>query len=50
MNQTRRENGPTGQSSAARILVVEDESDLALLLACNLEAEGYVVETVERGG
>jgi CheY-like chemotaxis protein len=29
--------------------VVEDESDLALLLAYNLEAEGYVVERVERG-
>jgi CheY-like chemotaxis protein len=36
-------------SSAPRILLVEDESDLALLLAYNLEAEGYVVESVERG-
>ena len=36
-------------SSSPRILVVEDESDLALLLAYNLEAEGYVVESVERG-
>ena len=36
-------------SSALRILVVEDQSDLALLLAYNLEAEGYVVESVERG-
>src|SRR5271166_3252023 len=36
-------------SSAPRILVVEDESDLALLLAYNLEAEGYVIESVERG-
>ena len=36
-------------SSAPRILVVEDESDLALLLAYNLEAEGYVAESVERG-
>ena len=32
-----------------RILVVEDDSDLALLLAYNLGAEGYVVESVERG-
>ena len=31
------------------ILVVEDESALSLLLAYNLEAEGYVVERVERG-
>jgi hypothetical protein len=35
-------------SSAPSILVVEDESDLALLLAYKLEAEGYVVESVER--
>ncbi len=36
-------------ASAIRILVVEDDSDVALLLAYNLEAEGYVVECVERG-
>ena len=35
--------------SLPRILVVEDESSLALLLAYNLESEGYIVETVERG-
>ena len=35
--------------SAPRILVVEDEIDVALLIAYNLEAEGYVVETVARG-
>ena len=29
--------------------MVEDEPDLALLLAYNLEAEGYVAENVERG-
>ena len=40
---------PRGPGSAPRILVVEDESDLALLLTYNLEAEGYVVESVERG-
>ncbi len=34
---------------APRILVVEDESSLALLLVYNLEAEGFVVEHVDRG-
>ncbi|MBY6241047.1 phosphate regulon transcriptional regulator PhoB [Methylosinus sp. Sm6] len=34
---------------APRILVVEDEAALALLLAYNLEAEGFQVEHVERG-
>lgn len=34
---------------APRILVVEDEPALGLLLAYNLEAEGYRVERVERG-
>jgi two-component system phosphate regulon response regulator PhoB len=36
-------------SAAPRILVVEDESDLALLLAYNLEAEGYLPECVGHG-
>jgi two-component system, OmpR family, phosphate regulon response regulator PhoB len=36
-------------ASKPRILVVEDESDLALLLAYNLLAEGYEIESVERG-
>ena len=49
MNQLRRENVRANGVSAPRILVVEDESDLALLLGYNLEAEGYVVESVERG-
>ena len=48
MNQARRDIRP-GAASAPRILVVEDESDLSLLLGYNLEAEGYVVENVERG-
>ena len=47
MNQTRKDFARPG--AEPRILVVEDESDLALLLAYNLEAEGYVVESVERG-
>src|SRR5688572_27898739 len=34
---------------SARILIVEDEEPLALLLRYNLEAEGYEVETVDRG-
>ena len=34
---------------APRILVVEDEAALALLLAYNLEAEGFIVEHDERG-
>lgn len=36
-------------NSATRILVVEDEPDLAVLLAYNLEAQGYVVECVQHG-
>ncbi len=32
-----------------RVLVVEDEQALLMLLAYNLEAEGYAVERVERG-
>ena len=35
--------------SAPRVLVVEDEEALATLLRYNLEAAGYVVETVSRG-
>ncbi|MGO9135811.1 MAG: phosphate regulon transcriptional regulator PhoB [Methylovirgula sp.] len=35
--------------SAPRILVVEDEAALSLLLSYNLEAEGFAVERVERG-
>lgn len=35
--------------SAPRILIVEDEAPLSLLLAYNLEAEGFLVERVERG-
>ena len=49
MNQARKEFARLGSVSAPRILVVEDEADLALLLAYNLEAEGYVAETVARG-
>lgn len=34
---------------APRIMVVEDEEPLGLLLRYNLEAEGYLVETIARG-
>ncbi len=34
---------------SARILIVEDEEALSLLLRYNLEAEGYDVDTVARG-
>ena len=33
----------------ARVLIVEDEEPLSLLLRYNLEAEGYEVETCGRG-
>ena len=49
MNQARKENVRPNAASAPRILVVEDESDLAVLLSYNLQAEGYVVDSVERG-
>ncbi len=46
-----RANGARGVATtpAPRILVVEDEAALSLLLAYNLEAEGFVVDRVERG-
>ena len=47
MSQTSKDIARPG--AEPRILVVEDDSNLALLLAYNLEAEGYVVESVERG-
>ena len=48
MNETSKPNGHS-LVSAPRILVVEDETDVALLIAYNLEAEGYVVESVASG-
>ena len=32
-----------------RVMIVEDEEPLSLMLRYNLEAEGYAVDTVERG-
>ena len=39
----------TTASATPRILVVEDEETLSVLLTYNLEAEGFVVECCERG-
>jgi two-component system, OmpR family, phosphate regulon response regulator PhoB len=36
-------------ASALRILIVEGEPDLALVLSHNLQGEGYVVESVQHG-
>jgi two-component system, OmpR family, phosphate regulon response regulator PhoB len=49
MNETSKPIARPSVVSAPRILVVEDEIDLALLISYNLEAEGYVVESVARG-
>ncbi len=50
MNETRASSiTAASPGGAPRILVVEDEAALSLLLSYNLEAEGYVVERVERG-
>ena len=45
MAEVKSRNG----GNAPRILVVEDEAALALILTYNLEAEGFAVEHVERG-
>jgi two-component system phosphate regulon response regulator PhoB len=39
----------TPMTAIAKVLVVEDEEPLALLLRYNLEAEGYAVDVVHRG-
>jgi two-component system phosphate regulon response regulator PhoB len=52
MNEIRPNPVRSTSSSAGgapRILVVEDEAALSLLLSYNLEAEGFAVERVERG-
>jgi two-component system, OmpR family, phosphate regulon response regulator PhoB len=49
MNRTSKDIAHLAAQSAPRILIVEDEADLALLVGYNLEAEGYVVESVARG-
>ena len=45
----RSARGAATSSATPRILVVEDEETLSLLLSYNLESEGFVVECVERG-
>ncbi len=37
------------ESAGLRVMIVEDEPSIAMLLAYNLEAAGYVVERIERG-
>ena len=49
MNETIKDIARSNIASAPRVLVVEDEINVALLLAYNLEAEGYVVESVGCG-
>jgi two-component system, OmpR family, phosphate regulon response regulator PhoB len=49
MNRTSKEVAHLAVASAPRILVVEDEADLAFLIRDKLEAEGYAVDTVGRG-
>jgi two-component system phosphate regulon response regulator PhoB len=44
-----RHQSTRAAAAAPRILIVEDEAALALLLAYNLEAEGFIVEREERG-
>nr|WP_036258045.1 phosphate regulon transcriptional regulator PhoB [Methylocapsa aurea] len=48
-NRSNAGRGVASAPAAARILVVEDEAALSLLLSYNLEAEGFVVDRVERG-
>jgi two-component system, OmpR family, phosphate regulon response regulator PhoB len=49
MNRTSKDIAHLAGASAPRVLIVEDEADLAWMIAYNLEAEGYVVESVGRG-
>jgi two-component system phosphate regulon response regulator PhoB len=49
MNRTSKDIAHIAGVSAPRVLIVEDEAALALLIGYNLEAEGYVVESVARG-
>jgi two-component system phosphate regulon response regulator PhoB len=49
MNEPPKETIRAGAASAPRILLVEDDPDLAVLMSYNLEAEGYIVERLEQG-
>jgi two-component system phosphate regulon response regulator PhoB len=48
-NRTGTARPAAASQGAARILVVEDEAALSMLLSYNLEAEGFAVDRVERG-
>jgi two-component system, OmpR family, phosphate regulon response regulator PhoB len=39
----------TGPKTGPRVLIVEDEADLSLMLSYNFEADGYVVESAADG-
>jgi two-component system phosphate regulon response regulator PhoB len=49
MSLERKDNGTRDSGTSPRIFVVEDEAALAMLLSYNLEAEGFQVESEERG-
>ena len=50
MNEHTAEiNRKASMVTVPRVLVVEDEADLGLLLTYNLEAEGFSAEVCERG-
>ncbi|MDE2578673.1 MAG: phosphate regulon transcriptional regulator PhoB [Hyphomicrobiales bacterium] len=49
MNESRSPVREAAVSRAPRVLIVEDEQALALLLSYNLEAEGYLVDRADRG-
>jgi len=48
MNRTSEDIAHLAGASAVRVLIVEDEADLALLIGYNLEAEGCCRERVAR--
>ena len=49
MSLERKDSGTRDSGTSPRIFVVEDEAALAMLLSYNLEAEGFQVESEERG-
>ena len=46
---TTPNRGGRSESAAPRVMIVEDEPSIALMLAYNLEAAGFAVERIERG-
>src|SRR6202051_3015275 len=49
IQEVNKSRATPARAAAARILVVEDEAALSMLLAYNLEAEGFTVDRIERG-